>query len=166
MFFYYCFSVRIEFQKIFLDKIISIVYYLYSLLVFGGMTTLGGSILDYNDREPIYLQIINDIKFQMAIGKLLPSEQLPTIKEQAAKMRVNPNTVARVYAVLEQQNIITKHKGLGCFVSTDPHIAKSLKLELAQENVQKFFGDMIKLNFNPDEIISYLKAFIDSLKSD
>ncbi|MCL5982582.1 MAG: GntR family transcriptional regulator [Firmicutes bacterium] len=114
----------------------------------------------YNDREPIYLQIISEIKAQIAFGKLAPGMQLPTIKEQAAIMRVNPNTVARVYALLEQERIITKQKGLGTFVSTSEHLARKLREEIAESVTSRFVDELLRLGLGPAEIIKHLQNFL------
>lgn len=120
----------------------------------------------YNDLEPIYLQIISEIKTQIALGRLTPGMQLPTIKEQAAIMRVNPNTVARVYAFLEQERIITKQKGLGTFVSTSTLLARTLKEEIAERNTSRFISEMSRLGFSTEEIYEHLRQFLSRVKDD
>jgi len=114
----------------------------------------------YNDREPIYLQITNEIKAQIAYGKLTPGMQLPTIKDQAALMRVNPNTVARVYALLEQEHVITKQKGLGTFVGANEHLARELREEIAESATSRFVGELLRLGFSPAEIMNCLQQFL------
>ena len=120
----------------------------------------------YNDHEPIYLQIMNEIKAQIAFGKLTPGMQLPTIKEQAAIMRVNPNTVARVYALLEQERVITKQKGLGTFVRTSEHLARELREEIAESATSRFVSELLRLGFSPAEILKHLQHFLARAKGD
>lgn len=108
--------------------------------------------MDYNDREPIYLQIMNDIKYQMVVGKLKLGEQLPSIKEQSARMKVNPNTVARAYSELERQGIVSKQKGVGTFVSHGEDAVIKLKQEIADENVKRFVDGMYKIGFTDEEM--------------
>jgi len=120
----------------------------------------------YNDREPIYQQIMSEIKAQIAFGKLTPGMQLPTIKEQAAIMRVNPNTVTRVYALLEQERIITKQKGLGTFVSTGEHLARKLREEIAESATSRFVSELLRLGFSPAEILKHLQHFLARAKGD
>ena len=114
----------------------------------------------YNDREPIYLQIMNEVKAQIAYGKLTPGMQLPTIKEQAVIMRVNPNTVARVYALLEQERIITKQKGLGTFVSASEYLARELREKIAESVTSHFVSELQRLGFGPAEILQQLQQFL------
>jgi len=114
----------------------------------------------YNDREPIYLQIMHEIKRQVALGNLTAGMQLPAIKEQAAIMRVNPNTVARVYALLEQEGVLTKQKGLGTFVSTSTTLAASLKSELVETTTLRFASEMARLGFSEIEVQEYVRQFL------
>lgn len=114
----------------------------------------------YNDREPIYLQIMQEIKAEIALGHLTPGMQLPTIKEQAALMRVNPNTVARVYDLLEQERVITKQKGLGTFVSTSTTLAGDLRRELADATTARFVGEMSRLGLSASEMQGHLRQFL------
>jgi GntR family transcriptional regulator len=114
----------------------------------------------YNDREPIYLQIMNEIKTQVALGSLEPGTQLPTIKEQATIMRVNPNTIARVYALLEQEGVLTKQKGLGTFVSTSTTLALHLKRELARITTERFVSEMSRLGLSAAEMQEHLRQFL------
>ncbi len=68
---------------------------------------------------PLYLQLIEQVKRAIALGTLLPGEQLPTVKSLALELTVNPNTVARVYRELERDGVIDTSPGRGSFVRTD-----------------------------------------------
>jgi len=114
----------------------------------------------YNDYEPIYLQIINDIKAQIAFGHLKPGMQLPTIKEQAVIMKVNPNTIARVYYLLEQEDIINKQKGIGTFVSKNEHLARNLRDTAAKIITSRFVSEMARLGFSTTGIATRLDLYL------
>lgn len=120
--------------------------------------------MDYNEREPIYLQIINDLKCQIALGSLKSDERLPSIKELSAQMKVNPNTMGRVYSELERQGIVFKEKGLGTFVTQDKDIIIELKQEMARQNVKTFVEHMYKIGFNDDDMHVLLAAYLRSRK--
>jgi GntR family transcriptional regulator len=68
---------------------------------------------------PLYLQLIDQIKRAVALGAVLPGEQLPTVKALALDLTVNPNTVARVYRELERDGVIDTSPGRGSFVRSD-----------------------------------------------
>jgi len=76
--------------------------------------------IDPDSAVPIYLQIVHSIKHQVATGRLKPGEQLPTVRELATDLRINPNTVARAYDLLDSDNVITTQQGRGTYVREHP----------------------------------------------
>ena len=72
--------------------------------------------LDYRDARPIYSQIIDGIREQIASGVLQPGEKLPSVREMAASLAINPNTIQRSYRCLELEGWIATVPGKGCFV--------------------------------------------------
>src|SRR5437588_7178489 len=73
--------------------------------------------LDSGDGVPIYLQIVNQVKYLVAAGRLRPGEELPPIRALAERLVINPNTVARAYRELERAGVVTKRSTTGTFVS-------------------------------------------------
>ena len=73
--------------------------------------------LDYRDGRPIYTQIIDDIREKIALGVLEPGEKLPSVRELACELAINPNTIQRAYRELESRGLIVTVAGKGCFVS-------------------------------------------------
>ena len=74
--------------------------------------------LDPGDGVPIYLQIVNQVKYLVAAGRLRPGEELPPIRALAERLVINPNTVARAYRELERAGVVTKRSTTGTFVSS------------------------------------------------
>ena len=72
--------------------------------------------LDYRDARPIYTQIIDGFKEQISTGVLMPGEKLPSVRELAAELTINPNTIQRAYRALEVDGWIATVPGKGCFV--------------------------------------------------
>lgn len=72
--------------------------------------------LDYRDAKPIYTQIIDNIRTQITAGILQPGDKLPSVRELAAKLSINPNTIQRAYREMEQLGIIQTIPGKGCFI--------------------------------------------------
>ena len=73
--------------------------------------------IDTTDGVPIYLQIVEQIKRSVALGRVKPEEELPSVRQMALDLTINPNTVARAYLELEHQGVIYKRQGQGTFVS-------------------------------------------------
>jgi len=74
--------------------------------------------IDASDGVPIYIQIVEQIKRHIALGRLKPEEGLPSVRQLALDLTINPNTVARAYLELEHQRVIYKRQGQGTFVSS------------------------------------------------
>jgi GntR family transcriptional regulator len=73
--------------------------------------------IDTGNGVPIYLQIVEQIKRSVAMGRLKPEEGLPSVRQLAVDLTINPNTVARAYLELEHEGVIYKRQGQGTFVS-------------------------------------------------
>lgn len=76
--------------------------------------------LDFRDARPIYTQIADDLRMQIATGVLLKEDKLPSVRELAAELAINPNTIQRAYRELENQGLIVTIPGKGCFVASTP----------------------------------------------
>jgi GntR family transcriptional regulator len=79
--------------------------------------------IDPTSRVPIYAQIVEQIKAQIAAGQLTPGHQLPTIRQLATDLRINFNTVVRAYRELEREGLISTQRGLGTFIADSPEEA-------------------------------------------
>ena len=86
--------------------------------------------LDYRDARPIYAQIMDDFKEQISSGVLLSGERLPSVRELAGKLAINPNTIQRAYRQLEMEGWIVTVPGKGCFVCSDQRLAEEEKKRL------------------------------------
>jgi GntR family transcriptional regulator len=76
-----------------------------------------GVVIDKNSLIPIYAQIVQQVKFGIALGRLKPGDPLPSIRELAADLLINPNTVARAYRELEGSDLLHTQKGKGCYIA-------------------------------------------------
>lgn len=72
--------------------------------------------LDYRDAKPIYIQIIDNLRSQIAAGILQPGDKLPSVRELATQLSINPNTIQRAYREMEANGMIQTIPGKGCFV--------------------------------------------------
>ena len=105
--------------------------------------------LDYRDAKPIYIQIIENVRTQIAAGVLQSGDKLPSVRELAAQMSINPNTIQRAYREMEQMGMIQTLPGKGCFVCAaaapdwqklDSAVAALLSQGVTREEILKRIG--------------------------
>ncbi len=109
-----------------------------------------------NDR-PIYIQLVEQLKEYIIAGKFKAGEKLPSVREFAMQIKVNPNTVQKALAEIENQKLIYTERTNGKFVTENEELIENVKKELANQRVQKYFEDMNKLGINGKEAITYLQ---------
>ena len=93
--------------------------------------------VDYKDRTPIYEQIIANIEHLIALGVLKQDEKLPSVRNLAIELSINPNTIQKAYTVLEAKKVIYTVKGIGNFVSKDDDEIKHKKLEEVYHKIEQ-----------------------------
>ncbi len=110
--------------------------------------------IDPDSAVPIYLQIVHSIKHQVASGRLKPGEQLPTVRELATDLRINPNTVARAYESLDGDSVITTQQGRGTYVREHPdtvHLTR-VRQEQLKAMMDNAVTKALSLGYNADEV--------------
>jgi GntR family transcriptional regulator len=113
--------------------------------------------------EPIYEQLIRQIKHAIATGALKQGEQLPTVRELAAQLVINPNTASRAYRELERQGLLETTAGRGSFVKiSPPKLFREERKKRLQPFVQQLIAEGRALSFTDDELIELLREEIHS----
>lgn len=111
-----------------------------------------------NDGVPIYLQIVNQVKYLVACGRLAPGEELPPIRALAEQLLVNPNTIARAYMELERDGIVAKRHGSGTYVSdAGSPLARKERMKILSERADALLAEAHHLNVDLDSVIDLLK---------
>ncbi|GEO04210.1 GntR family transcriptional regulator [Adhaeribacter aerolatus] len=114
--------------------------------------------LDPKSGAPFYRQIIDQIKFGIAAGKLKTGEQLPTVRSLAVDLKVNLNTVAKAYKELEIQNILATQQGTGTFISDlKIQIPTEEKKNKLKEICNEFSAIAFSYGFSIEDIINQLQ---------
>jgi len=102
---------------------------------------------------PIYSQIVDQYKHMSATGKLKAGDRVPTIRELAVQLEVNPNTVAKAYLELQNLGLLDTKQGIGTFVSENQAAENDkLKDENLQSLIGKYLVDLINLGYTKEEI--------------
>lgn len=108
--------------------------------------------LDYRDARPIYTQIVDNFKSQIAAGILQSGEKLPSVRELAGELAINPNTIQRAYRELEMAGWIATVPGKGCFVCGMPG-ESSAEQAVLLEQFEKTVASLLALGITRDELI-------------
>jgi GntR family transcriptional regulator len=111
-------------------------------------------LLDFHSGLPIYTQIVNQIQSQLVNGILKPGDQLPTVRALASELRVNFNTVARAYRILDEARIISTQQGRGTYITEipPPEVTEKLRKESLSELTQRYISEAYRLGFSEREV--------------
>lgn len=120
--------------------------------------------LEFDDKMPIYLQIMDRIKMDIATQRLKANDKLPSVREMATNLKVNPNTLQRAYQELERLGIVYTQRGMGTFVGEKENMIDNLKREMAKEVVDSFILRMKRLGFTEQEIMESISKNIIEVK--
>lgn len=114
--------------------------------------------INYKSGKPVYLQIVEQIKYAAASGTLKPGEAVPGIRPLAEKLRVNRNTVAKAYQELEREGVIETHAGKGCFIS-DNHspLKKSFRHSVLNEAIDAAIVQAHHFQIDETELIELFR---------
>ena len=110
-----------------------------------------------NDREPVYLQIIRYIKQQVVRGELNPGDTIPSRREMAQILKVNPNKVQKSYKEMEEMGIINTIKSYQSSITTDENIISQIRHDLINESMEVFIENMKAINVKKEELIEIIK---------
>lgn len=119
--------------------------------------------VDPRSGVPIYLQVIDQVKRSVAVGVLAAGEQLPTVKQLALDLTINPNTVAKAYRELERDGIIETAPGRGSFVKSNGVVenAKAAATDVARDVMTAAVREAKSIGLSADEIRALAHAAID-----
>jgi GntR family transcriptional regulator len=116
------------------------------------------------DAVPIYLQIVNQVKYLVAAGRLTPGEELPPIRTLAERLMINPNTVARAYRELEVAGVVVKRGTTGTFVSASGSpLARKERVRILTERIDALLAESRQLGFESDELYDLIRRRDEAL---
>src|SRR2546423_2500010 len=117
--------------------------------------------IDAKHPTPLYHQLERSIRFAIATGKLGIGDQLPTVRQLAVDLRINANTVAKVYAELERAGVVETRRGVGTFVRervVEAARARSDREPRLRELADRFLAEAAAFGFSLDEVLDYLQS--------
>ncbi len=123
--------------------------------------------LSAHDGLPIYRQIVNQVKYLVAAGRLAPGEELPPIRVLAGQLVINPNTVARAYLELEQAGIVTKRHGTGTYVSeASSPLKRAERLKVLAARADALLAEARHLDVDLDELVHLVRQRHKSMQTE
>ncbi len=124
--------------------------------------------VDYESGVPLYAQIIEKIKHLVAAGRLKPGDQLPTIRQLAVDLRVNPNTVVHAYHELGNQGVISTQQGRGTFIAAHPDEGRLA--EMRRDRLRAIMGgallEALSLGYKAEEIRTAFETQLEEWKEE
>jgi GntR family transcriptional regulator len=115
--------------------------------------------LDFRSNEPIYLQIVRQVERLVASGELHQGDQLPTVRQLATELRVNFNTVARAYRLLDEARLISTQRGRGTYIWEEPtqETINHLHQRGLVDSAKRYLSEAVRLGFSPQEAVTALE---------
>lgn len=116
--------------------------------------------IDPRDKTPIYAQLERGLRAAIAAGRLRVGDQLPTVRQMAVELRINANTVARVYSELERAGVLETRRGVGSFISATPERARTPREHdrRLRAFATRVLADADAAGFSIDDVIAALSS--------
>ena len=111
----------------------------------------------FDNERPIYIKLVEMIRIDIVSGKFKKGQKLPSVRELALIMKVNPTTMQKALVELENENLIYTERTNGKYVTEDEKLIEKVKKELAQEKVNNYLNSMKNIGINYDSAVRYLQ---------
>lgn len=127
------------------------------------MRSFSDLVIDFRSGQPIYLQIVEQIRQKVANGELKPGDQLPTVRQLAAELRVNFNTVARAYRLLDEAGLISTQHGRGTFIweTPAPEKMQAIRQQGLESLTRRYLSSAAQLGCRPPEIARMVNQMLE-----
>ncbi len=120
--------------------------------------------VDFNSGEPVTRQVVAQIKWMVATGHLTVGEKLPSVRELASQLKVNPTTVSRIYSELSAEDVIVLRQGQGAFVSSRPSmINRAEAKKQVRELIRRMLSEAVRLGLSHDDIQQLIGSEFENL---
>ena len=117
--------------------------------------------IDNASDRPVYQQIIDQVKRDIALGRLAKDEKLPTVRQLAGQLAINPNTIAKAYQQMEREGIITTKPGAGTFAANlDSELSESVKKKLISEDLERAAVDAFHMQIDNNTLLKWFNEAV------
>lgn len=111
----------------------------------------------FNTRDPVYVQVVRYFKEQIANGRLKAGAEIPSRRELAAMLKINPNTAQRAYKEMEEQGLIYTERNFPSRITMDENILSTVRVELIEEAVDSFVQSILPIDPSLEEVVELVK---------
>ncbi|ASR49436.1 GntR family transcriptional regulator [Paenibacillus kribbensis] len=113
-------------------------------------------LIDFS--QPLYEQVLNQVRSSIAKGEIEMGSKMPSVRDLAQELRMNPNTVMRAYQELERDGLTEKRRGLGTYVTSSGERINSFREQLARTYIDQFLGQMSSLGLSWEDVQQYISS--------
>jgi GntR family transcriptional regulator len=118
--------------------------------------------IDNASDRPVYLQIVDRVKRDVALGRLVKDDKLPTVRQLAKQLAINPNTIAKAYRQLEQEGIIVTKPGAGAFVANlDSNLSRTVKRKLLSEELDRIAVEAFHMQIDRETLSDWFSSSVE-----
>jgi len=122
-------------------------------------------VIDPATGRPVYRQIIDQVKRDIALGRLKRNDKLPTVRHLASQLLINPNTIAKAYRLLEQQGIITTKPGSGTYIAQlDTTLSAAVRERIVCEQLERLIIDAIHMRIEKSTLTEWFNRTLEKFK--
>lgn len=118
---------------------------------------------NFSDDKPIYVQIVDKIKLMIISGVYNCGDKLPSVRDMATEVGVNPNTMQKAFQELERTSVIYSQRTNGRFITDDTDLIEMLRNNIAQNQIKQFYDNMTQMGLSKEEIINAINDYIKEL---
>jgi DNA-binding transcriptional regulator YhcF (GntR family) len=119
----------------------------------------------FNNRDPVYLQVVRHFKVEIATGRLAAGQTVPSRRELAARMKINPNTAQKAYKEMEDQGLIITEGNAPSRITTDEKVLGAIREELITEAIDTFIDSVQQIGVPMDELLEKIRSRYESKTS-
>jgi GntR family transcriptional regulator len=118
--------------------------------------------IDNASERAVYLQIIDQVKRDIALGRLARQERLPTVRQLSQQLTINPNTIAKAYRQLEQEGIIVTRAGAGAFIANlDSGLSKAVRRKLICDELERIVVEAFHMQIDKETMQEWFDAILE-----
>ena len=121
--------------------------------------------IDHAADRPVYQQIVHQVRRDIALDRLRPDDKLPTVRQLAAQLVINPNTIAKAYRQLESESVITTRPGTGAFIAPlDTNLSRAVRRRALTDQLERLVVDAVHMRIDRKTLTDWFNRTLEKFK--